>query len=327
MDSSENKGLLFPTAHFGILSEHPSCQFSPDSSLPDPLRFEPLPPLNIELALNPVECNIHVPDHTNLINPSDEKSKKTRQKERNRLCARECRRRKRERIEALESRVRELKAELANCRTRLEKYELIERKCDMRSYAIVCATALQEKAGAAKEADFSSIIIKKFDQMFEERRQALERLAHTIVEVAIPVPIRLVLWEMEHDFDAFDPQSIDKVAGGRLNPDDIKEAIKNARALFPEEKNYYAMKRFISASTPKIRNCVRQLLMCQREIQTETQKVWEYLKKNVMPRYSQAKALHDMRLAPKLQDNPELHDYAFFRLTEDDFSFGTDASE
>jgi len=52
----------------------------------------------------------------------DEESKKTKQ-ERNRLCARECRLRKKVYLESMEAQVKILRKELAECRKELEKYK------------------------------------------------------------------------------------------------------------------------------------------------------------------------------------------------------------
>ncbi len=116
-----------------------------------------------------------------------EEEKKAIRAEKNRRFAKESRDRKRRYVQELEAEVKDLRKQVEFYKSRLSKYELIEKQRNMFGYELYATISgvykeMYEKHQSVTDtALFVKALEKKFDQCVEERRKALEQLARTMV--------------------------------------------------------------------------------------------------------------------------------------------------
>lgn len=242
----------------------------------------------------------------------------------NRRFAKESRERKKRRLLELENEVDRLRFELDQYRSRMARYELIERHRSMlgNEMPIMLSEAFQEMEQARLDrAELPKVAIRHMEKYAEERRQAMEQLVRLMVEMTVPFPIRLCVWEAENNIDVFDIPRVAQYM--KYTPEEILAAGTHMRSMFPERKKYEEIRQFLLEESQKIRKSVRQLLECHKTVQLENKKLWQYMRKNFVPRYNFDSAEFDMKTVLGLAERPELSDYAIYGINDEDFQTGS----
>ncbi len=261
------------------------------------------------------------------VDPADLEERKTFRAERNRRFAKESRIRKQKYVTGLEKEVTALKKEVAEYKAKLADYELIDKQRKMTGEeccAILTGTFEAMSRRNAAPGEFSQIIMKTLDEMVEERRKALEQLARIMLQVAVPLSLRLFLWEADNDIDIFDPVSVGRAMGYAPDGEEVKTIMASLKATYKDRKTYQDMKLHMAEISQSIRGKVRQFVESQKGIQLETLRIWHYMRKHFLSSYSKdQQTASGLKYVPKLQGRPELSDAAIFRIRDEDFSLDT----
>ncbi len=247
--------------------------------------------------------------------------------EKNRKCARESRVRKQQYVEGLESEVAALKSELAECKRKLARYELIERQRDegdAEDQHVFEAAKQEMEQTKADSRQFPDIFMKKMEEKLEQRGRALEQLARLTVEIAIPLSIRGFLWSAEDKITGPpSPDLLQRIFGTRPEPEDAKNIIGCMRTRFPDVKGYLVQRARVGRVLKSIRRNVKLMLKCQRRIQFETLRTWKWLTDDYLPKRLSGKVENSVVFHQKLKQRKELKDDSFFGVGEKDFTFDT----
>lgn len=249
--------------------------------------------------------------------------------EKNRQFARESRERKQLYVERLEREVESLRTELSQCKERLARYELIDSKRQMdKPSAVLKALDEMQRTHAGRER-FKEILIRKFDEQFEDRKKAVEQLFRILLEITMPLPLRFHMWEADNDVDAFNPENFSLVLGYQPTKEQlqrIQEHIKIAHA--GHEAYHREMKAKFAKVAPRIRANVKKMLEYHREIQIDTYRIMvSSMKARLLSSYTVESAEEDMRYVPNLYGRPELSDEALLQINEHDFWLDTHGTE
>ncbi len=246
--------------------------------------------------------------------------------ERNKIFARESRERKRHYVEQLELEVRSLRSQLAYYRDRLGRYELIEKHRrlvgnEMPSALVNAQRIVQDQH--LSNSEFGKVLTDLIEGYMQEQKKVFEQLARTIVGISVPLPMRYCLWKAEQHLDTFDPDSVHKIMGPLLPREEMDRMAGLMKERFADKREYYASREAMIDSLHKIRSNIKQLLECQKAIQSETHKVWEYAKNKIFVKYGPEIAGMEMKLFPQLRGKQELTDYAIYRIKDEDFTVDT----
>ncbi len=242
----------------------------------------------------------------------------------NRRCARESRAKKQRYINQLEEEVERLKTELAECKRKFARYELIDRQLDLADAEDqhVFAAAMEEmQLTKATSRQFPDIFIRKMNEKLEERRKAMEQLARLTVEIAVPLTLRSAL---RCAWDYTNVNEPEKIFGCAPNSEDAENLRSAFEYKFPGPAPDLGPLRETTAKIlRRLRDSVKQMLRSQRSIQFETWRIWVRLTEDFMPKHLPGKVEDSVVFHQKLRGMPELGDFAVFQLEEGDFDFDT----
>ncbi len=296
----------------------PTFPSHPDSQ---PAFFYPVQQLPIPVMAQP-QIPMYAPAVGNVYLPSAQQRKKAIRAEKNRLFARESRERRRTYLQSLEKEVASLKEQLELYKTRLEKYEVIERQrclAGEEDHKLIMETLGEMQRAGTDPSKFSQIITRKLEELAEERQAALEQLSRTTLEIAVPLSLRLFLWQAETGIDTCDPEGLSRFMGYKLTPADINYFREHEKFLPTDRETWRKMLARAASSAQAIRRHARRVIEAQRGIQMEALKIWKELKRKVLPNYGTEYAEMKMKYAPKLNGRPELSDAEIFQLGGETF--------
>ena len=255
----------------------------------------------------------------------DEEAKKTLRAEKNRKFAQESRERKRKYVQDIEAEVRYLRKVVEYYKSRLSKYELIEKQRNMFGYELVTTVSemhkeiLKNKLIETNPTFFMETLEKKIDQAMEDRRKAVEQLTRAIAEIVMPASARISLWITENNIDVYDAKKLSQFFGPDITFEHVKDISEYTKKMFPDKKQYNEMHLFMAASARRVKVLVRQLINCQKQAQIEIFKNVKFIKKNLLAKYDLRHAEAYARVVPALRRRPELSDAAIYQLNDDDF--------
>ncbi len=286
-----------------------------------PAFFYPVQQLPVPVMARP-QILVYAPAAGRVYLPSAEQRKKAIRAERNRFFARESRERRRTYLQSLEKEVASLKEQLELYKTRLEKYEVIERQRCMageEDHKMIVETIGEMQRTGTDPSKFAQIITRKMEELGEERQAALEQLSQITLEIAVPRPLRLFLWQSEAGIDMYDPEGLNRLMGYKVSPDDVKYLKDREKFLPVDRETWGKMLARAASSAQAIRRYVRRVIDAQRGIQMEALKVWKEVKRKMMPNYGAEYAEMKMKCTPKLNGRPELSNAEIFKLGGETF--------
>ncbi len=206
-----------------------------------------------------------------------------------------------------------------------KQYGLIERQKALSAgmdYEIVAESFREMSRRNADIPGLSRKIIQYVDGILSEKRKALEQLSRLILRIVVPVPIRLAMWETQHDPDVF----VDQKNAGRAMGYEIRGRKKRKTAgymetVYRDPKTCDDMRHRIAAISETIRCSAKQMVECQHQLNIEIFKMWLCMKETLIPNLMGNRvATRDMKSFPKFETWPEFSDEATFGITEKDFA-------
>ncbi len=240
--------------------------------------------------------------------------------ENNRRFAKESRERKRIYVETLEKEVQALRLELSWYKARFAAYSLIDQKRDLRGeeWPNTVLAALEESR--TDPGQFGKILIRKLDEQFDERKRALEQLFRIALEIAVPLSLRYHMWKLENHIDIFNPKDMCRLVGYGPESDQVNSHLAHIRQAHPEcEEIERDMKAKLTEKLHKIKQNVRQMLGCQKAIQTDTLRILNHMKQYLESKYTAGLAVDDLHFVRLLNNRPELSDASVLQVTDEDF--------
>ena len=172
----------------------------------------------------------------------------------------------------------------------MEKYELIESQRIPFWLDVSCTMStmhndlFQSGKDLTDTAAVARSVSKRFEQIMEGRRQALEQLTRIMVEIVSPLPQRFFAWAAEHNLEF----SGTKKCG--LIPNELRPSVTSfLQTLFTREQPYNEMKVFLAVSSEKLRARVQKLVESQRNVQLEMGKIAQYFCNNFISKCDAAK--------------------------------------
>ncbi len=244
--------------------------------------------------------------------------------EKNRRCARESRYRKQNYIRTLEDEINTLKAELADCKSKLARYELIEQQRDLtdaEDQHVFEAAKREMQQTKATSRQFPDIFMRKMTEKLAVRQKALQQLARIAVEIAVPLSLRVFLRVAEDTSNMNRQEGLDHVLGCRPTGEDARNIIQAYDDAFSDPTSCLTLKERSRMTLERLRGHVKQLLQSHRGIQEETWMIWKYMTEDFVPKKIRGKVEESAIFHLKLRDKPELGDYTLFQVNDNDFVF------
>lgn len=325
-----------PMPTFNVFSGTDSCPSSPAAaaipvepyllfSSPPELAPISLSPAYADTAENPRVAAIKKEERRR--SNSEEERRRATRAENNRKYARDSRERRNEYIKRLKVEVRGLRQEVDFYRTRLSRYELIERHRSAFGYEFYTQIAhvtaeLSDMHSSSTGEETQKAFVKRFDQFMEERRTAMEQLSRTIVEITASLPQRFLFWASENNL-LLDPEKMSKATGGQIPIEYARTMIEIMQNLLVDRKQYNETLVFFAASSARVRGLVKELIGSQRHLQEEMKRVNQFIFRHFMPGVDMPKVQRMAQFVASLKLMPQLSDSAMYQLTQADFGMAT----
>lgn len=253
----------------------------------------------------------------------EKQQRKALRASKNRQFARESRERKLKYFAGLAKEVAVLRKELSKAKARMAEYELIERQRALSGEKGVSGIATAFVAMGRRNADISTLtrnIAEEAGRILDERRKALGQLTRMMLQIAVPLPVRLFMWEGENGMDIFNPASVARVMGYPANAREVKIIMASLQETYQTQENYQEANAVMRGLAQSVKKNVRILIDSQRGIQMEAMKLWMYIKEKLMPQFQQNRAAaRGMQIVPRMEGRTELSDEIMFGVKEEDF--------
>jgi len=215
--------------------------------------------------------------------------RKARRAEKNRKFAKESRDRKRKHVQDLENEVKYLREQLENYKQRLKKYELIEKHSNGLGKEVynTLINIYQEmnrlNLPLTNHSAFVEGLKKKVTETFEEQKCALMQLTRAMVDIALPLPLRMAIWLNENQVDLLDYEKRLENLGAEPPANHIKILVNCIKELCPEKAKYYEMQSDLADIGKRIKSFMKQVIKLQNEIQKELVSYEKYIDTKLVP--------------------------------------------
>eukprot|EP00826_Nyctotherus_ovalis_P054075 TRINITY_DN7062_c0_g1_i17.p1 TRINITY_DN7062_c0_g1~~TRINITY_DN7062_c0_g1_i17.p1 ORF type:complete len:370 (+),score=112.25 TRINITY_DN7062_c0_g1_i17:98-1207(+) len=265
------------------------------------------------------------------IAPIDCEEKKTLRAEKNRKFAKESRDRKRQYVQNLEVEVKELRREVQLYRARLQKYALIEKHKNTGHYDIysLIAAIYKEMNERNQPITNNSLFIEalrrtKMNHLLE-RQMAVEQLTREMTNIVFPDCLKFAVWSFENNIDLYDAAKFSKILG--TSEEQAKAVIEYMKKLYPDKKVFRKIQILTTNTGKKVKEMMRQVILSQKRIFVELQRLESYVSDNLSPNYTM-KTLEDLaNLVPYIMPKPEFKEMLEDNLGLDALSLGKEETE
>ena len=244
--------------------------------------------------------------------------------EKNRMSAKKSREKKRDYIQMLENEIIMLRRQLAATQQYVYKFQLIERfknksGCEVfNTLKIIEDSARNYNKAINDPSLITHIITMNHNEKFEIKIKLIENLAKEMVEIMIPLSVRLISWVIENDVNGYDPNEIVKHMKIPIEKANImSEYIK---CVFPDHKNFDNIKKNVIAKTKEIKDTVKMFVQSQRKVQCELKKLDKCIVKDIIPCVNPRVLDFFSKISPELASRPEFSNFATFELSDNDFT-------
>lgn len=241
-----------------------------------------------------------------------------RRAERNRRAAKASRERTRTYIQALEREVLVLRQHVEIGQCYLMQYAMASRMSCLQSCNLI--KDFRHRMSAGSNESFISDLKKCYQQKLEAKRKALERLTREIVEMTMPLSVRLVVWLAEKNADCYSPEEIAKSIRSGISLERAREISNYFRCLFPQQKNYEDARTQVSRIGVQLKKMVKDFVECQRKIQLAMKEIENYISSVVFPALDPQAVSVFAKLSPELSIKPEFSNLAMYDLTDTSFT-------
>eukprot|EP00826_Nyctotherus_ovalis_P064505 TRINITY_DN9463_c0_g1_i25.p1 TRINITY_DN9463_c0_g1~~TRINITY_DN9463_c0_g1_i25.p1 ORF type:complete len:319 (-),score=67.24 TRINITY_DN9463_c0_g1_i25:40-996(-) len=192
--------------------------------------------------------------------------RKAKRAEKNRKFAKESRDRKRKYIQDLEAEVKHLREQLEVHKQRLRKYELLEKhgnSLGKEVYNMVVSVYREMnefKQPLSNHSIFIETFKKKIDEAFEEQRCIITQLSKVMMNIMLPLPLRISVWLSEKQIDLYDcEKALDKL-GSEIPTEHIKMLVCYMREVYPDKKKYSEMLINLADTGNKIKSLMKLII-------------------------------------------------------------------
>ena len=241
--------------------------------------------------------------------------KKALRAERNKRYAKESRDRKKQYIQYLEKQIIDLKNLIEYYRTKLGKYELIEKYTNfeyiknlpvMKSLATTPIKKIIE--GNSTSIDTNALELMKENQAIalRERQQAMDLLSQKLIEISIPIYARIGFWIKERNLELPDSSEIYPSIAPNFFSDKFDSFDMEVNEISLDSRSHELIENEIKASWDRIKLMIKRFVQCERKLQIEFRNNTAHFQRNILGK-CEPKALEGLiKLIPSIISNPEI---------------------
>ncbi len=193
--------------------------------------------------------------------------------------------------------MKDLREELEAYKVRLARYEVIERQRDSSSlmtYKLIKSELKPQPTtgghDALEEARRIEANMKDFTSRYnfesQERRQAVEQLARTTIEIILPFTHKYLMWAAANNSGFFNAENMETLGLGCGAKDDWNSIVEESHATEEECMGAYESKTFLANTASVMHKLVTQFISCQRQIQEQMKQLDEYIYQVMIPKLS-----------------------------------------
>lgn len=242
--------------------------------------------------------------------------RKAKRAEKNRKFAKESRDRKRKYIQDLEAEVKHLREQLETHKQMLRKYELLEKhgnslgKEVYNTLVSVYREMNEQRQPLSNHSMFIETFKRKLDEAFEEQMCVLTQLSKAMMNIMLPLPLRISVWLSEKQIDLYDcEKALDKL-GSEIPAEHTKMLVGYMRELYPDKKKYSEMLINLADAGSKIKSLMKLIIEHQKKIQNELINYGNYIDTSLLPDFNPRMMELLVGLSPYFSCIPELADYS-----------------
>lgn len=242
--------------------------------------------------------------------------------DRNKRYAKESRERKKKYVEGLEQQVKTLRREVEVCKAKLKNYELIEKfkntlGCEFYDALRKAQNAMLESHKVVNEKEaFKQCVNEIFDQLLDEQVDALKLVTKMLVDICLPVPMRVSIWLANNDLEKMDAKGIAKMMSPVITLEQVQGIIAYERKLDPDGSRYIAFKTTMKNFSKGVKDSLKKIVDCQRDIVAQFKGLGKFVTNTSFAYYSPYLIEMHAKMDIQLSMNPEVREYGIGNLLE-----------
>ena len=177
---------------------------------------------------------------------------------------------------------------------KLTKYEIIERQRNdnsLDSIKLIKQNGLRTQFVYCPHEETKIVdsnmqsILSKYSLEAEERRQAIEQLARTTIEILLPYTHKYLLWAAQTGTGPFNSEFVDSNLEYTVNGE-WDSVLETVQASEEELRGTLESKSFFTHSAAALRKIASQFIVCQRQLQEQIRLIDEHFHAVLMPKLS-----------------------------------------
>lgn len=239
--------------------------------------------------------------------------------EKNRKYARESRERKKKYVEELEQQVEALRTEVEVCKARLKHYELIEKFKNALGYEFYdrmrnVNKQLHESQTPAEKEELMLSARKVINQTLEDQTNALKLVTKILVDVCLPIPLRVSIWLANKKTETMSAKTIAEIMNPVITVEQAQAAIDYERKTDPDHKRRKDFQEFIKDRSKAIKDSLKQIIQHQKDIANVFKTMMEYYNANLLSCYTPYIFEIYAKINTQLATRPEVQERDLDRL-------------
>lgn len=261
----------------------------------------------------------------NITKSEGAKDKKAIRAEKNRMFAKESRDRKQMYIRNIENQLRVLRVQVEDYKQRLSKYELIEEQLELnheikKYMESVRAMLAETKEAPVKNQAFVSAMQKFYTEAIREKQKALSILTKAMVEMMMPLSVRLCLWTKEKGVDLHNNEEVEKLVQEKVPNEQAQNVKEYVKIIQDIDRLPNGEVKYVTDAGLRVRELIRKMVKCQKKAQIELAKICDYMNKSMFPNFDLVNINNFVRITAQLILSPELSNYSLCKLGDSDFT-------
>eukprot|EP00826_Nyctotherus_ovalis_P047390 TRINITY_DN5445_c0_g1_i11.p1 TRINITY_DN5445_c0_g1~~TRINITY_DN5445_c0_g1_i11.p1 ORF type:complete len:398 (+),score=114.49 TRINITY_DN5445_c0_g1_i11:184-1377(+) len=242
--------------------------------------------------------------------------------DRNKRYAKESRERKKKYVEGLEQQVKTLRREVEVYKAKLKNYELIEKFKNTLGYEFYDALRkaqnimLESHKSLTENEIFKQCVNEVFQQLLDEQIDALKLVTKMLVDICLPVPMRVSIWLANKDLEEMDAKAIAKIMSPVISLEQIQAIIDYEKKLDPDGSRYAKFKTTMKKISKSVKDSLKKIVDCQRDIVNQFRELGKFMMGATFAYHSPYILEMHAKMDIQLSMNPEVRECGIEKLLE-----------
>lgn len=251
------------------------------------------------------------------------KDKKAIRAAKNRMFAKESRQRKQLYIRDMENQLKVLRLQLEEYKQRQSKFDLVERHLKPRQEVAAFFEAftqilVEDKDVLSNNEAFVAKLKRVCLEWARERQKVIETLSTAIIDLLLPIPIKMPIWMKSNGVDMCSLEAVQKLVHEKVPHECVQDVERYVRSLYLNKEKPNEGVECLFSSGLRMKKLIKKIEKCSEMAQSEVMKICNFVNKNIFEYCDLNSAGNIFKITSQLALAPELSNSTICKLLDTD---------